>query len=45
MTELPIEGIVRIQQMQARYGHLVDARDWDGFRERVVTRQWPGVER
>lgn len=32
MTEVPIEAIVRIQQMQARYGHLVDARDWDGFR-------------
>jgi 3-phenylpropionate/cinnamic acid dioxygenase small subunit len=32
MTEVPIEAVVRITQMQARYGHLVDARDWAGFR-------------
>ncbi len=32
MADLPIDAIVRIQQLQARYGHLVDARDWDGFR-------------
>lgn len=28
---LAIADVVRIQQLQARYGHLVDAADWEGL--------------